>query len=137
MKHIIIGETSKKTILPTFLTFNYNFLQLLLCLLLFFFSGCASGMQKFPGQGSNLCHSSDNDRSLIHCAVKEFLTCWSFSVFCCLGPHLWCMKVPRLRVKSELQLRTYATATAMLDPSCRICDLHCSSWQCQMLNPLS
>ena len=46
------------------------------------------------------------------------------------------MEVPRLRVKSELWLPAYATATAMTDPS-HICDLHHSSWQHQMLNPLS
>ena len=46
------------------------------------------------------------------------------------------MKVPRLGVESELQLPAYAAATAMWDPSC-ICDLHRSSWQCQILDPLS
>jgi len=45
------------------------------------------------------------------------------------------MKVPRLGVKSELQLLPYATATATQDPS-RICILHQSLWQCQVLNPL-
>uniref|UniRef100_A0A8D1RAJ6 Magnesium transporter n=1 Tax=Sus scrofa TaxID=9823 RepID=A0A8D1RAJ6_PIG len=38
--------------------------------------------------------------------------------------------------KSELQLLAYATAAAMQDPN-RVCDLHYSSWQCQILNPLS
>ena len=39
---------------------------------------------------------------------------------------------------SELQLPPYATATAtaMQDPS-RVCDLHHSSQQCQILNSLS
>ena len=46
------------------------------------------------------------------------------------------MEIPRLRVKSELELPAYATATAMPDPS-RICDLHHSSQQCWILNPLS
>ena len=44
--------------------------------------------------------------------------------------------VPRLGVELELQLLAYATATATLDPSC-VWDLHHSSWQCQILNPLS
>ena len=44
--------------------------------------------------------------------------------------------VPRLGVKSELQLLAYATATATQDPS-RLCDLHHSSRQCQILNPVS
>lgn len=43
--------------------------------------GCALGMKKFLGQGSNLCHSSDNARSLTHCATRElqyisFLKAW-------------------------------------------------------------
>ena len=46
------------------------------------------------------------------------------------------MEVPRLGTESELQLPTYTTATATPDLS-RVCDLHCSSWQCQILNPLS
>ena len=46
------------------------------------------------------------------------------------------MEVPRLAVESELQLPAYATAIAMPDLSC-ICNLHHSSWQRQILNPLS
>ena len=52
------------------------------------------------------------------------------------GLYLWHMEVPRLGVKLELQLPAYATAMAMWDPSC-ICDLHCSSKQHGILNPLS
>ena len=57
-------------------------------------------------------------------------------LFLFLGPHLWHMKVPRLGAEPELQLLTYTTATATQDPS-RICDLHHSSQQRQILNPLS
>ena len=46
------------------------------------------------------------------------------------------MEVPGLGVESELQLTAFTTATATRDPS-RICDLHHSSWQHQILNPLS
>ena len=46
------------------------------------------------------------------------------------------MEVPRLEVKLELHLLAYTTATAMQDPSC-ICDLHHSSQQHWILNPLS
>ena len=46
------------------------------------------------------------------------------------------MEVPRLGVKSDLQLQDYATATATGDLSC-VCDLHHSSRECQILNPLS
>ena len=45
------------------------------------------------------------------------------------------MKVPRLGIKSERQLLAYTTAIATGDLSC-ICDLHHSSQQCQILNPL-
>ena len=46
------------------------------------------------------------------------------------------MEVPRLGVKLELQLLAYATAIAKLDLS-HVFDLHNSSEQCQILNPLS
>ena len=46
------------------------------------------------------------------------------------------MEVSRLGVQSELQLLAYATATATGDLS-YVCDLHHSSLQCQVLNPLS
>ena len=46
------------------------------------------------------------------------------------------MEVPRPRAESELQLPAYATATANQDLS-RICDLHHSSRQRRILNPLS
>ena len=42
----------------------------------------------------------------------------------------------RLGVKLELQLPAYIAATAAQDPT-RVCDLHHSSRQCQILNPLS
>ena len=45
------------------------------------------------------------------------------------------MEVPRLGVQSELQSLAY-TATATRDPSC-VFDLHHSSWQCRILNPLN
>ena len=53
-------------------------------------------------------------------------------------PHLRHMEVPRLGVKSELQMPAYTTApaTATSDPSC-IFDLRHSSWQCWILNPPS
>ena len=46
------------------------------------------------------------------------------------------MQVPRLGGESKLQLLAYTTATAMLDPGL-VCDLHHSSWQCQIPHPLS
>ena len=46
------------------------------------------------------------------------------------------MEVPRLGVKSELQLLAYATATATRDPI-HVCELHHRSQQCQIPCPLS
>ena len=43
------------------------------------------------------------------------------------------MEFPRLGVKAKLQLLAYTTATQDLSG---VCDLHCSSWQCQILNLL-
>ena len=58
--------------------------------------------------------------------------CFVLFCFCFLGPHLRHMEVPRLGVKSELQL----PATATQDPS-HVCNLHHSSQPCQILNPQS
>ena len=51
-----------------------------------------------------------------------------------LGPHLWHMEVHTLGVELELQLQSYATATAPLDQSL-ICDLSHSFQQRQILAP--
>ena len=52
-----------------------------------------------------------------------------------LGLCLWHMEVPRLGVKSELQLPAYSMATATWDLSC-VWELYNSSRQCQSLNSL-
>ena len=59
-----------------------------------------------------------------------------FIYFVFLGLHPEHMEVPRLGVKPELQLPAYATATAMWDLS-DVYNLHHSSWQHCVLNPLS
>ena len=59
---------------------------------------------------------------------------WLFFFFF-LCSYLWYMEVPRLRVKSELQLQAHTTATAVLDPRC-ICNLSCSLQPCRIFNPL-
>ena len=56
-------------------------------------------------------------------------------IYCFLGPHLQHTEVPRLGVQQELQLPAYTTTTATSDPNC-VCNLHHSSWQCWILNPL-
>ena len=64
----------------------------------------------------------------------NILKCYLFLVL--LGPNPWHMEVPRLGVKSEPELLSYTTATAMPDSS-HICDLRHSSQQQQILNTLS
>ena len=79
------------------------------------------------------CHFSFEDRFFCFCFLF-FILFFYFLSF--LGPHLWYMEVPGLRIKLELQMQAYTTATATQDPSCA-CDLHQSSRQHQILNPLS
>ena len=62
------------------------------------------------------------------------ITCGILFIF--LRLPLQHMEVPKLGVKLELQLLAYTTATVMQDLS-HICDLHCSLWQCWILNPVS
>ena len=57
-------------------------------------------------------------------------------LFVFFRPRSWHMEVPRLKVKLELRLPAYVTATATPDLS-RACDLCCSSWQLRILNPQS
>ena len=71
-------------------------------------------------------------RKLRMTAITNCRNVFIFLVF--LGPHSRHMEVPRLGVKSELQLLAYATATATPDPSL-VCDLHHSSRQCWILSP--
>ena len=68
-----------------------------------------------------------------HHSHKEVCAFFFFGLV--LGPHLQHMEVPILGVKSELQFLVYTTATAMPDWS-HVCNLHHSSQQCQILNPL-
>ena len=67
---------------------------------------------------------------MIHIAFK-FIIFFAF-----LGLHPRHMEVPRLGGKFEPQMPTYTTATAKWDLS-RICNLHHTSWQQQILNPQS
>ena len=58
-----------------------------------------------------------------------------FYFICFLEPYLQHMEVSRLGVKSDVQWLTCPAATAMRDLSC-ICNVHHSSWQHWILNPL-
>ena len=82
---------------------------------------------------------SDTRSMLDICMVNIFLPVCGltslFFVFVLSEPHPRHMEVPRLEIELELQLLAYAMATAVPDPSC-ICDLHHSSPQRRILNPL-
>ena len=73
---------------------------------------------------------------LVLAGSSDFSPVFCFLFFCVLGLHLRRMEVPRLGVESELQLPAYTTVTAMWDWICA-CNLHCSSRQHRILNPLS
>ena len=98
-----------------------------------------------PGEGfpSRWVHSSTHlDSSgvitvmIIIVATTFYVLIPCLFIFSFLGLHLRHMEVPRLGVKSELQLPAYATSTATRDLS-RTSDLQHSSRQHQILKPLS
>lgn len=66
--------------------------------------------------------------------LSLLLCLFYFFIFLGPAPAAYGSSQTRVGVKSE-QLLTYATATALPDPSF-ICDLHCISWQCMILNPI-
>ena len=70
-----------------------------------------------------------------HLAINYFFVCL-FDLFVCLRPHPRHMEVPRLGAQSERYLLAYTTTTAVQDPS-HVYNLHHSSQQGRILNPLS
>ena len=84
----------------------------------------------------------------VHQRIPMRKTCWAshpyqkanltyeFFRFCIFSATPAHVEVPRLGVQVKLELPAYTTATAMQDPS-HIYDLHHSSRQHQILNPLS
>ena len=79
-------------------------------------------------------HTNSEDRIQNSAFLPNLHLSFFFSFF---GPHpRHIYGGSRLEVKSELQLPAYTIATARQDPS-QVCNLHHSSWQCQILNPLS
>ena len=69
-------------------------------------------------------------------SLDRFIPRYLFHFLFFLGLYLWQMEVPRLGVKSELQLLATARATAMWDLS-HICNLRHSSQQHWILNSLN
>ena len=105
--------------------------------LLFIYFGLTWGMQKFPGQGSNLCHSSDDpgpfmvrppgNANLFACRLSCGFECFHvwfnldfpnqlFYFYFFLQPQLGYMEVTRPGFETELQLPACATATARATP---------------------
>ena len=90
---------------------------------------------------SFLALASAKFRSHLWPAVFKLWKCilFSFSIFSFLlfwggGPYPQHMEVPRLEVKSDLQLLVYTTAIATRDLS-HVCNLYHSSWQHWIPNP--
>ena len=97
----------------------------------------------------NYFHHSSKCYNSEFCMFKKLKWTWIDFIFCprtilfCLfvcfvffSTELTACGDIQARVKWELQLLVYTTATAMQDPS-RVCDLLHSSWQHQILNPPS
>src|SRR5512136_2400744 len=81
--------------------------------------------------------SSMSSYSTILSNLHVFFFVCLFVCFCYFfGPLLRHMEVPRLGVESELKPLAYARATATQDLS-RVCNLHHSSRQRRIVNPLS
>ena len=77
-------------------------------------------------------HLGEGNKSVLE--LNKVANCDFF--FPLLGPHLRHMEVPRLGVELELPPPAYTTATATPEQS-RIRDLHDSTWQCWVRDPLN
>ena len=93
----------------------------------------AEGPSRWVGGSFESKHRQGWDRSWRPGQLERVFL---FFIFLLFGATPTLMGVPRLGVKVELQLPAYTTATAILDQN-RFCNLHHSSWQGQILNPLS
>ena len=69
-------------------------------------------------------------------SFKVIVSTFYVIFFLLFGATSAAYEVPRRGVEQGLQLPSCTTATAMPDLS-RVCDLHRSSLQCQILNPLN
>ena len=59
-----------------------------------YFPSWTNGMQKFPGQGSNLSHSSDNASSITHGATSEVPISNVLNAFCLFMNTFWILQMP-------------------------------------------
>ena len=86
-------------------------------------------------QCHSLCVATLEDTRRKELLLTYLFCFFGFVLFFFLVSHLWHMIVPRLEVKTELQLPAYTTATAS-DLS-HVFDLYHSPWQRRILHPLS
>ena len=93
---------------------------------------------QFPDQGLNLGHSGESAKSkpVDHQGTSPKLHALSFFFFPPFRAAPTAYEGSQARGQIELQLPACTTATAMQNPSC-ICNLHHSSQQGPILNPLS
>ena len=84
------------------------------------------------------CQNADSQtrplKILIHCAWGLKRICFCCCCFCFWGPFSWHMEVPRPEANQSCSF--WPTTQIQPDPS-RVFNLHHSSWQRQILNPLS
>ena len=81
-----------------------------------------TGLQSSSSKTQNISKSC----LTINYKKEKTYSLFFFFFFGSLGTDPWHMEVPRKGAESELHGLTYATTTAMPDPS-HICDLHHSS----------
>ena len=86
----------------------------------------------FSPVGNYLMFPWESFKQSIWCKIKS--DDWLFFFF--LRLHLWHMEVPTIGSESELQVPAYTTTIATPYPG-HVCNLHHSSQQCQILNPLN
>ena len=92
-----------------------------------------TGLMSYPLVGS----SGENEAGIWPAPIFPGYDFFFLFFFFFLGLLLWHIEVPRLGVKSELQLPATATATATATPDPNhACNLHHSSQQHWILNPL-
>lgn len=69
-----------------------------------FFFGYRPGMRKFQGQGSNLCHCSNNEGPLIRWTEKEFPSIMSFKESTLFAHVAWIWDCYVCGIGSQVQL---------------------------------
>ena len=107
------------------------------CIGIFFFPASPMACGSSQVKESNWSHSSNNTKSLTHCTTGQLCNGIFFFFFFFLRaacPSIW--KIPGVELELQLQLPVFTKATATRDPSW-VCDLHHSSWQHRILNPLN